>query len=91
LLDKERRIRGGVSLARDKLDSTCATLSFSRISTSNGLAVLRNPRYSGFLHGCSARGIKREPGENPELPRSGEQVRKPKMTLVPQGTGKSGE
>jgi hypothetical protein len=30
-------------------------------------------------------------GENPELPRSGEQVRKPKMTLVPQGTGKSGE
>jgi hypothetical protein len=39
----------------------------------------------------SARRIKRESGENPELPRSGKQVRKPKMTLVPRGTGKSGE
>jgi hypothetical protein len=44
-----------------------------------------------FLHGFSARRIKRESGENPELPRSGKQVRKPKMTLVPKGIGKSGE
>ena len=34
---------------------------------------------------------KGNPVANPELPRSGKQVRKPKMTLVPQGTGKSGE
>jgi hypothetical protein len=44
-----------------------------------------------FLHGFSVRRIKRESGENPELPRSGKQVRKPKMTLVPKGIGKSGE
>jgi len=41
--------------------------------------------------GFSARRMKRESGENPELPRSGKQVRKPKTTLAPQGAGKSGE
>jgi hypothetical protein len=64
---------------------------FSKVSTRNVLALASNTRYSGFLHGFSARRIKRESGANPELPRSGKQVRKPKMTLVPQGTGKSGE
>ncbi len=48
-------------------------------------------RYSGDFHGFSARRIKRESGESPELPRSGKQVRKPKMTLEPKGSGKSGE
>src|ERR1019366_9942808 len=31
--------------------------------------------------------VKRESGENPELPRSGKQVRKPKMTLEPSAPG----
>jgi hypothetical protein len=49
-------------------------------------------QYIGTISdGFSARRMKKESGENPELPRSGKQVRKPKTTLAPQGAGKSGE
>jgi hypothetical protein len=43
------------------------------------------------IHWFPRKEIKRESGETPELPRSGKQVRKPKMTLEPHGSGKSGE
>jgi hypothetical protein len=41
-------------------------------------------RYGVTFHGFSARRMKRESGETPELPRSGKQVRKLKMTLEQQ-------
>ena len=48
----------------------------------------------GLFHGhSSSRSVKREPGEIPGLPRSGKQVRTPKLetTLVVRATGKSGQ
>ncbi len=50
--------------------SSCAPSSASRYSRSIPWSLLLG-------------GVKRESGENPELPRSGKQVRKPTMTLEP--------